>query len=228
MEDEHVVYDNGEVRIFAVFDGHGGDKVAKRCAEGLIPAIMIDFPNNKSSVPKYLINRFIEFDANMFLNSIPSGSTAVLVVEFQGTLFFANLGDSRAVLVKDGKVLHSTKDHKPTDPDERARITKAGGFVAWGRTNGTLALSRAFGDFDFKSGITPYMGRNAAVSPEPTITQHDLVKGSTLVVACDGLWDVLSNQYIATTGSQLSAEELTTLALRDGSRDNVTVVRVQY
>lgn len=39
-----------------------------------------------------------------------------------------------------------SEDQKPSQPDEKARITKAGGFVMNGRVLGDLAVSRAFGD----------------------------------------------------------------------------------
>ena len=44
-----------------------------------------------------------------------------------------------------------SKDHKPDDPEEATRIQAAGGFVDDGRVNGMLALSRALGDFEYKS-----------------------------------------------------------------------------
>lgn len=60
-------------------------------------------------------------------------------------------GDSRAfILHKDGTYTIMSKDHKPNDPEEVARITRAGGFVSRVRkvyrVDGSLSLSRAFGD----------------------------------------------------------------------------------
>ncbi len=46
-----------------------------------------------------------------------------------------------------------SEDHKPAREDEAKRIKDAGGFVINNRVMGELAVSRAFGDADFKKGI---------------------------------------------------------------------------
>jgi len=58
----------------------------------------------------------------------------------------ANAGDSRSVISENGKFTALSEDHKPTLNNETARIKKAGGYVADGRVNGNLSLSRAIGD----------------------------------------------------------------------------------
>ena len=77
-----------------------------------------------------------------------------------------NIGDSRSVLCSGQKVAFATSDHKPTNPDERARIEQAGGHVTQGRVNGQLAVSRALGDFELKNrdDLDP---TKQLVSPEP-------------------------------------------------------------
>lgn len=70
----------------------------------------------------------------------------------------SNAGDSRAVIsTKDGRAIPLTQDHKPKHPKEAQRIKNAGGYVENGRVNGSLALSRALGDFNFKNNtqLTP-------------------------------------------------------------------------
>ena len=62
-----------------------------------------------------------------------------------------NAGDSRCIASVNGQAEALSTDHKPSDPLERERIEKAGGFVEFNRVNGNLALSRAVGDFAFKS-----------------------------------------------------------------------------
>lgn len=52
-------------------------------------------------------------------------------------MIVANVGDSRAVLCRDGKAIDLSTDHKPEDTVERTRIEKAGGTVGEdGRVNG--------------------------------------------------------------------------------------------
>ena len=61
-----------------------------------------------------------------------------------------NAGDSRSVLCRGGRAIPLSFDHKPENPEEFKRITKAGGQVYNGRVNGGLNLSRSFGDFSYK------------------------------------------------------------------------------
>jgi protein phosphatase PTC2/3 len=61
-----------------------------------------------------------------------------------------NVGDSRSVLCNMGKTDPLSYDHKPTNELEKKRILSSGGFVEFGRVNGTLAVSRAFGDISYK------------------------------------------------------------------------------
>jgi len=62
----------------------------------------------------------------------------------------ANSGDSRSILGRAGKVIALSEDHKPENVEEKRRIEAAGGFVEDNRVNGSLALSRALGDFEYK------------------------------------------------------------------------------
>jgi protein phosphatase 2C family protein 2/3 len=88
-----------------------------------------------------------------------SGCTAVCaLLTKNNVLYVSNAGDSRAVIsTKDGRAIPLSQDHKPKQAKEEARIRYAGGFVENGRVNGSLALSRALGDFSFKTNahLTP-------------------------------------------------------------------------
>ena len=97
-------------------------------------------------------------------------------------------------------VVLSTIDHKPNHPSEKARIEAAGGFVSNdnpARLQGMLALSRMIGDFNYKTNpalsVADQMG---SVIPE-IFTTEDASEGDIVVVACDGIYDVLSNNELA-------------------------------
>ena len=105
----------------------------------------------------------------------------------------ANAGDSRCVLSRDGKAVALTEDHKPNNEEEFSRIMKAGGFVADGLVNGSLNLSRALGDLEYKQAQLPPEEQMVTANPEIRTLRltHD---DEFLILACDGIWDVLTNQ----------------------------------
>jgi serine/threonine protein phosphatase PrpC len=155
-----------------------------------------------------------------------SGATAVVALvrhrDDGKWVYVANCGDARATIIRSGGgAVQISKDHKPTDPDEAEKL-KGKTFVTGGKVGGVLGVSRAFGDFSLKEYIT--------VEPQiakTEITPHD----SALIIACDGLWDVCSNNDVSqiTKGlptAQAMAEELVKQALERGSTDNVSVLVV--
>lgn len=132
------------------------------------------------------------------------GSTACLaaVDVARREVVCASAGDSRAFLIKKGKAVDLSDDHKPENPEERARIRGAGGQVVkvgpCHRVDGNLNLSRALGDFCLKanSQLPPEKQKVIAV-PD---SQRDVFKGGAqelLVVGCDGLFEKRSNQDVA-------------------------------
>lgn len=174
-----------------------------------------------------------------------AGSTAVLAIVGSRQIVVANCGDSRAVLCRGGKAIPLSTDHKPDRADEMARIESAGGRVIyWNgyRVLGVLAMSRAIGDGYLK----PYV----IAEPEVSFTART-EEDECLILASDGLWDVISNQVACevsrkclaissrkkpeTSPSGCPAIEspaantaalLTKLALSRGSSDNISVVVV--
>lgn len=132
-----------------------------------------------------------------------SGCTAVaaLLVPEPGSssgrrMYCANSGDSRCVLGLAGEAKPMSYDHKPSNPEEHSRILNAGGFVEFDRVNGNLALSRALGDFEFKQNAS-LPAEEQIVTADPQVISHDYTgEEEFLVLACDGIWDCLSNQQV--------------------------------
>ena len=125
-----------------------------------------------------------------------SGSTAIACLISPSHVYLINCGDSRAIMVSDNQVVLNTYDHKPINPIERERIQNAGGSVMIQRVNGSLAVSRALGDYEYKcvEGRGPC---EQLVSPEPEVYVRERSdKDEFVVLACDGIWDVITNDNL--------------------------------
>eukprot|EP00301_Raphidiophrys_heterophryoidea_P024749 c8133_g1_i1.p2 GENE.c8133_g1_i1~~c8133_g1_i1.p2 ORF type:complete len:226 (-),score=44.59 c8133_g1_i1:135-812(-) len=160
---------------------------------------------------------------------LEDGSTSIVVFIKDKTIWCANVGDSRCVLSRGSISIALSDDHKPNRPDELKRIQDLGGFVryfgVW-RTQGVLAMSRSIGDLTLKKYVIP----------TPEIVKLDLTeRDEFLVMASDGVWDVLNNQEVVDLllcRSNLllkpdqAARAIVTEAFRRGSLDNITVIVV--
>jgi serine/threonine protein phosphatase PrpC len=154
------------------------------------------------------------------------GSTAVAVVVVESedghrTLLSANVGDSRAVLSRKGRAVELTHDHKPNDEKEKARIMAMGETIEWDQDCKVhrvrnLSLARAIGDRYAKP----------AVSPEVEIQHFPVVEDQDefVIIASDGLWDVMSSQDAVTYVHSQMQRELASLSA--SSKDNVDNYRV--
>lgn len=126
-----------------------------------------------------------------------SGCTAVVALLAGRELFVANAGDSRCVVCRAGKVVEMSFDHKPEDDIEFERIRKAGGRVTLdGRVNGGLNLSRAIGDHGYKMN-KELPAEDQMISALPDIKRITLEpEDEFMVLACDGIWNYMSNEEV--------------------------------
>jgi serine/threonine protein phosphatase PrpC len=250
MEDTHVSFDRisdhnslvihdtlkGKfVTFFGVYDGHGGRETAEKLENDLHKKIFEKL--NTNCVEDSIKTCFQEIDKEIIDAGWMNGSTAVICFTIDNILYSANLGDSEAILISDDngiKVESLTYNHKASDPDERDRILKLGGHVFFGRVFGALAVSRSFGDPRYKKPKTS----EDFVSWEPYLCKPRELnsKNKALVLACDGLWDVMSHDEVGTLVMQEKnsgvapkdiAAKLVKLAIEEKySEDNVTVIVV--
>ena len=208
MEDAHAcetkVKFGENYSFFGVFDGHAGPKVAQYCSKHLLETITKCYEDSKETeevkrIREAITSGFLNLDKKVkdALSDDRSGTTAIVSVVTPEKIIFGNCGDSRGILCTDGKVKFSTKDHKPMNEGERTRIEKAGGTVMMQRVNGSLAVSRALGDFDYKRS-TELAASEQLVSPEPEVTVLDRNSETDhfLLLACDGVYDVMSNEEV--------------------------------
>lgn len=167
-----------------------------------------------------------------------SGSTCNVVLVTPSHVISANAGDSRAILRRDGKTLPLSFDHKPNNIPEMERIKKANGHVKSKRIDGDLAVSRGLGDFSYKSNEgLPMQQQKVVPNPDFIIYPRRKKEDEFMILACDGVWDVVSNdqcgsfvQSLLDEGESLSSicEETIDTCLDKNSRDNMTIVIVAF
>lgn len=222
--------DDKMVGLFGVFDGHGGSRAADYVKQNLFKNLL-EHPQFVTDTKRAIVEtyqqtdeQYLKAENNLHRDAGSTASTAVLV---EDKLYVANVGDSRAVVCIDGKATALSDDHKPNRTDERQRIEDAGGVVMWSgtwRVGGVLAVSRAFGDRLLKKYVVA----------DPEIQDVSINKEvEFLLLASDGLWDVVSNQDAVTMvqsiqDAQEAAKRLTEEAYKKGSADNITCVVIRF
>ncbi|KAL5221955.1 hypothetical protein ABZP36_026668 [Zizania latifolia] len=222
--------DDKQINLFGIFDGHGGSRAAEYLKEHLFenllkhPAFITDTKSAISETYRKTDSDFLDAETNIKREDGSTASTAILVGNH---LYVANVGDSRAVMSKAGKAIALSVDHKPNRKDERKRIEIAGGVVMWSgtwRVGGVLAMSRAFGNRLLKRFVVA----------EPEIQEQEIDDDlEFLILASDGLWDVVSNEvavaYVkAEEDPEAAARRLTEIAFARGSTDNITCIVVEF
>lgn len=217
-----------------------------------VPPLMT--PQVKKIIKDSFVSAFKETDKSyiqLARRKMQRGGSTGLVCMVYGAypedahLIMANLGDCRAVLCRGGEAVALTEDHKPGTRGERRRIEQFGGRVInlggiWrvstaaaigysmsSVANTFLSVSRTFGNFEFKEPVN-------LVSNIPDVEVVALQPEDLFVVlACDGIWDVLDNQAVVDLAAQhmgdpKAAARAVLEAAARSSRDNMTVTVVQF
>lgn len=232
MEDKHLYTNEIHVHglaealtdhsLFAVFDGHGGDFTSAYAAEHFLKVL--------SRRPEMI----------QYSQLAKTGSESRSDVTGVGLLRKALdgvFGDSRAVLRRGGHTLPLSFDHKPSEVSEKDRITEAGGFVKARRVDGDLAVSRALGDFVYKTnGNLPTNKQKVIANPDFVVYPRSMDDDEFIILACDGIWDVASSKQCADFVQQLLlegesdfgviCEEALDTCLERNSKDNMTILIV--
>lgn len=202
MEDAHIIHMKETWGFFGVFDGHGGDQCSAYVEKVLTDKLeKAGCPEDDDAIRQMLFSTDKEFlDTDM-----GSGSTATMCIVHKPVnggkhkLCVINAGDSRVLLGRrDGTIVDGggtdqglTTDHKPNYPSERERIYRCGGFVeeqegGCARVNGDLAVSRGFGDREYKKTGGPDP-RDHPVTIDPEINHLDCDEADFLMLVCDGV-----------------------------------------
>ncbi|GIL54663.1 hypothetical protein Vafri_10393 [Volvox africanus] len=240
----------------AVYDGHGGKQVShwlsssycllNRAMESVQQ--LISNGGSPNDVAAVLEDVFIACGNAAIAARMTAGSCVAMALLIQQAgipwVLSANVGDSRTIMVSwdeheaggRPEAAQLSVDHKlgPAKLSEETRRVQASGgtviqlFGTW-RIDGSLAVARAIGDCEF----------SRYVSCRPTVNCRQLMRRDRwLIIASDGLWDVMTNEEVAMfckAQQQLTAAKLSEALVREavrnrGSGDNTTVVavRLQY
>ena len=194
----------------AIFDGHGGPEAAEWCTLQMPHAICtsehyLTDPTRAMEVAFHEVHRSFISESNM-----RCGATATTVLIRDRTIYAANVGDSRAVVGGKGHVTTLTKDHRASDPEEAELVRGRGGCVlnimGGARVEGTLAVTRSIGDAHIAEKLTR----------TPTTMVHAIRDDDEfMVVASDGLWDVMQGDEVCSFVSQCRDEVLRSMAVTE-------------
>ena len=201
--------------FFAIYDGHGGNGCSLYLKEKLHHYIKNFSKDSIKEAINTVEQKFLKEEALDEKGELkdPSGSCGIMALIHQNKLIIANVGDSRLIIYKKSSLFFSTEDHKPGSPSEKSRIEAAGGTIyqtpsliplhqngkeietPWRVLPGRLSVSRTFGDIEAKNENLGGM-KNVVVAL-PDITEIELDNDfNFIVLGCDGIFDVLSNEEI--------------------------------
>lgn len=222
--------DDNELGLFAIFDGHLSHDIPDYLRSHLFDNILKE-PDFWTETENAIRRAYRVTDETILEKAVDlgkGGSTAVTAILINGQkLVVANVGDSRAVICKNGVAKQLSIDHEPSK--ERKIIENRGGFVSnfpgdVPRVDGQLAVARAFGDRSLKEHL----------SSEPDVSM-EVVDDDTefVILASDGVWKVMSNQEAVdcikdTKDARSAAKQLTDAALERKSSDDISCIVVRF
>ena len=220
MEDSMIVFRSSVPErwsFYGMLDGHGGRQTAIQGSSLLQMVLMRELKEIDD-----VVGLIARTDKHMWKKNIGHDDGAcVLLAMIRGReLGIANLGDCRAVLVKKNcRARQITTDHKASDRGEIERAKESGAFLRGGRLEGLIATTRTIGDYNIHS-----------INKTPDVFKLTLADDDfRLVIACDGMYDVLTNEDVAQiVTSEPDVYKAATLlrqaAVAYGSCDNISAL----
>jgi serine/threonine protein phosphatase PrpC/serine/threonine protein kinase len=238
-------HDSTHISLLGVFDGHGSDAVANFAATMLPQAIRELLGScTKLCMEQLLRDALCTVDVCWMQWCFQSGetvlteqglvgSTALVAALHDSSLYFANVGDSRAVLFEEqanntlNPVFVTQDQNCSSSPSEIERLRLRGASLVPTsdgslRVEGLVLVTRAIGDVALKSYLTG--------EPELYVYPLQPDRSYVLILASDGLWDVMNVHDVAgfihstVKVPGMLARRLVTEALQRQSQDNITAV----
>ena len=233
--------------VFEIFDGHGGDEMSTYLQMNLAQIYKQNLLLNKGDIASSLKNAFVDADDEMKnqLNVEGLGSTGTLVhIKWESennlVVYSANVGDSRVCLISPEHIIKLSYDHRTTDEKEKKRILESGLEIIDDRINGTLMLTRIFGNYEYKNYDENEEEENSNTDNkglicEPFISKINIdlsFENQYLIIASDGIWDTISEEDIQRiiqthTDTQQICSMIIKYCLKNEAWDNMSIFAVK-
>jgi protein phosphatase 2C family protein 2/3 len=126
-----------------------------------------------------------------------TGCTAISIIidEKKNKLYFANIGNSMAIIIgKDYSQIFESK-HRPTDISEKSRIEKAKGLIINDKLYGVLNVARTFGDFAYI-----HNNNNKIIIDQPDFKEYDIKDSDEFIfIATESIIELFDKDKIGDT-----------------------------
>jgi serine/threonine protein phosphatase PrpC len=235
MEDFVALYRNfmndTNKSLYILCDGHCGDQVAKIVISKLPELFEQELINLKNDVNEAFVLSFKKMDEELEQYEDTGATCNIIYICNEGNdrvIYSANIGDSRAILIKQTEAIRLSYDHKAIDKNEIARVKSEGGLIIRKRLFGKLAITRAFGDFSFKVEVH-------GLSNIPTITRNIITESDRyIIIGSDGVWDVINEEKSIELITNNEKKDCTSIAqlfvnksIEFGSKDNISCIVIK-
>lgn len=208
--------------LAVVADGMGGLADGELVSGGVTSSVMREFPSLPETwtMPQKLL--YLVEKANEAGNAVTGGvkshggSTMLLTLIQDGSLWFASVGDSRICLVRGGGVVQLTRPHTyESDLDKKAACHE-------------ISFEAASADSQRKA-LTSYIGMGELCSIDYNNQPVQLLAGDWIILMTDGVFNELTNAEIAhalSDNAPAAAERIERMVLAKGDphQDNLTAV----
>lgn len=200
----------GDATLLVVCDGMGGHAAGEVASRIGVETIVADY---RPELPpdEALREAFQTANSRIYAEGHGSmGTTGVAALFTQNILHVANVGDSRAYLVREDQIVQVSRDHS---------------FVSDQVAAGLLTEEQARAS-SIRNIITRALGHSAEV--EVDLFTAGLLPGDTVILSSDGMHGLIADDEIAEFAGMLTLDEaaqrLVNVANERGGPDNITVV----
>lgn len=172
------------------FDGQGSDVVSYYLKDSLAEAITYEVQRLKpdEEIPTALRRAFLACNRDLSMQPTPifEGATATVAYFMDNKLYLANVGDSMAVISKDGQAVIGTEKHHGWNRNEQSRIRNLGGYISTdGLVERELQITRAFGYHH----LLPFINVNPCIRVYEIGPQEEFV-----IIASQSFWKYVRYQ----------------------------------